>query len=70
MKSILFKGKIDKKKEVCKFSKFHYLTHVVKMILEYGFARNFDGGPSESAHKYLTKAPGNRTQGRDNTFDE
>ena len=40
------------------------------MILQYGSARNFDGGPCESNHKYLSKQPGSRTQKRINTFDE
>ena len=74
MKSCLEKGRTEKEKEldkpVAKFPKFHYLKHVIPMILEYGSARNFDGGPSESHHKYLSKAPGSRTQGRDDTFDE
>ena len=74
MKSVLEKGRTEKDKDldkpVAKFPKFHYLKHVIPMIVEYGSARNFDGGPSESHHKYLSKAPGSRTQGRDDTFDE
>ena len=74
LKSCLEKGRTEKDKEldkpVAKFPKFHYLKHIIPMIVEYGSARNFDGGPSESHHKYLSKAPGSRTQGRDDTFDE
>ena len=54
----------------CSFPKFHYLKHIYPMILKYGSARNFDGGPSESNHKQLSKKPGNRTQRRLDTFDE
>ena len=57
-------------KKLCKFPKFHYLKHVIPMILEYGSAMNFDGGPNESNHKYLSKAPAKRSQGRTDTFDE
>ena len=51
------------------FPKFHYLTHLVRMIQHFGSALNFDGGSCESNHKYLTKSPGMRTQGRMDTFD-
>lgn len=51
------------------FPKFHYLTHLIKMIQHFGSALNFDGGSCESNHKYLTKSPGMRTQGRIDTFD-
>ena len=57
-------------KKLCRFPKFHYLKHVIPMILEYGSALNFDGGPNESNHKYLSKAPAKRSQGRTDTFDE
>ena len=74
MKIILDYGRsqedLKKKKETCKFPKFHALTHIIPMILEFGSAKNFDGGPNESHHKYLAKAPADRTQGRDDTFDE
>ena len=72
IKNILEFGRDDKDndKATCKFPKFHYLKHVFPMIMEFGSARNFDGGPNESHHKYIAKAPGNRTQGRDDTFDE
>ena len=53
----------------CLFPKFHYLLHVLDQVETYGSAQNFDGGSCESNHKYLTKAPGMRTQGRMNTFD-
>lgn len=55
---------------ICKFPKFHYLMHVCDMILRFGSARNFDGGPSESHHKYLSKEPGKRAQGNQDTFEE
>ena len=72
IKNILDFGRDEKDidKATCKFPKFHYLKHVFPMIMEFGSARNFDGGPNESHHKYIAKAPGNRTQGRDDTFDE
>ena len=54
----------------CTFPKFHYLKHVIDQIVAFGSAKNFDGGCSESNHKYLTKKPGSRTQGRIDTFDE
>ena len=53
----------------CTFPKFHYLVHVLSQIERFGSALNFDGGSCESNHKYLTKAPGTRTQGRLDTFD-
>ena len=53
----------------CRFPKFHYLLHVLDQVENYGSAQNFDGGSCESNHKYLTKSPGMRTQGRMNTFD-
>ena len=54
----------------CTFPKFHYLKHIIDQIVAFGSAKNFDGGCSESNHKYLTKKPGSRTQGRIDTFDE
>ena len=57
-------------KKMCRFPKFHYLKHVIPMIFEYGSAMNFDGGPNESNHKYLSKAPAKKSQGRSDTFDE
>ena len=57
------------KKDHCTFPKFHYLTHVCAMIEMYGSSQNFDGGINESHHKYNTKSPGNRSQGRMHTFD-
>ena len=53
----------------CTFPKFHYLLHVLPQIKKFGSALNFDGGSCESNHKYLTKSPGLRTQGRLDTFD-
>jgi hypothetical protein len=40
------------------------------MISKYGRAMNFDGDPNESNHKYLSKAPAKKAQGRTDTFDE
>ena len=54
----------------CSFPKYHYLKHIFPMILQYGSSRNFDGGPCESNHKYLSKQPGSRTQKRRDVFDE
>lgn len=54
----------------CTFPKFHYLLHVIDMIVRFGSASNFDGGMNESHHKTLTKAPGSRTQRRTDKFDE
>ena len=56
--------------DLCTFPKYHYLKHVCDMISRFGSALNFDGGFCESNHKYLTKAPGMRTQGRTDNFDE
>ena len=53
----------------CTFPKFHYLLHLLPQIKKFGSALNFDGGSCESNHKYLTKSPGLRTQGRNDTFD-
>ena len=63
---------IDERKgmDLCKFPKFHYLLHVMDQIERYGSTLNFDGSRSESHHKYLTKQPGERTQGRMDVFDE
>ena len=60
------KLKVDR----CRFPKFHYLLHVLDMIVRFGSSQNFDGGMNESHHKYLTKAPGQRTQAKTDKFDE
>lgn len=59
----------DEKIDFCTFPKFHYLLHVIDMIIKFGSSLNFDGAMNESHHKYLTKTTGMRTQGRTDVFD-
>ena len=59
-----------KYEDMTTFPKFHYLKHLLDLIERFGSALNFDGGSCESNHKYLTKSPGMRTQGRLDTFDQ
>ena len=66
---ILTEAALVTKGDKCTFPKYHYLVHVLSLIERFGSALNFDGGSCESNHKYLTKAPGTRTQGRLDTFD-
>ena len=56
--------------DYCTFPKFHYLKHIIDLIIRFGSAMNFDAGESEANHKYITKAPGLRTQARIDVFDE
>ena len=71
IRKILVNGThLDKDVDPCQFPKFHYLKHIFPMIKKFGSARNFDGGPCESNHKYLSKQPGSRTQKRMDVFDE
>ena len=70
MRKVLRKSVKNQGDDPCQFPKFHYLLHICPMILNFGSARNFDGGPCESNHKYLSKVPGKRSQCRTDTFDE
>ena len=56
--------------DFCTFPKFHYIKHVEGMVHRFGSSRNFDGGPAERNHKYITKSPGSRSQGRIDMFDQ
>ena len=53
----------------CQFPKYHYMTHVVPQIQMFGSSKNFNSDMNESLHKEISKAPGQRTQGRLDTFD-
>ena len=68
LKAVLGIG--DPENSRCKFPKFHYLLHVIPLIILYGCVRNFDGGHCERHHKYISKQPGKQTQRRRETFDE
>ena len=64
-----FQSSNTRKEAHCEFPKFHYLLHVPRQICEYGSSQNQDGSSPESNHKYFCKAPGERTQGRQDTIE-